>query len=471
MKETLSLAVRNVLRNRRRSMTTVLAMVVGVCAILLFGGFTRDVTLGLQTDFVQHSGHLQIQREGYYLFGSGNSAAYGIADYPEIIDALKADPVLAPMLLVATPVLQLGGIAGNFSTGTSRTVLAQGIVVDEQNRMREWNDYRFPIVPQRLGLAGTEADAAIIGHGVARVLGLCAALHLPSCAAPPAAAAPAAPASGASALAPEIAELSDLETPPDDLAPLDAARHIEILAASARGAPNVAGVTVVKAERQGVKEIDDVFVALHLPRAQRLVYGADEPQVTAVMLQFEHTAQLPAARARIDELLRQRFADQALELQDFAALNPFYDQTNNMFSAIFGFIFVLIGVIVLFVVSNTMSMAIVERTVEIGTLRAIGLRRAGIQSLFVTEGLVLGLFGALLGVATALLLAYAVNHSGLHWMPPARVNPVALTVRVWGEFQLMLITLAALIVVAAVSAWLPARRASRLPVVDALRHV
>ncbi len=65
-----------------------------------------------------------------------------------------------------------------------------------------------------------------------------------------------------------------------------------------------------------------------------------------------------------------------------------------MFASIFGFISVLIGAIVLFTVTNTMSMAVVERTVEIGTLRAIGLRRGGIRAMFVSEGIVLGCFGA-----------------------------------------------------------------------------
>ncbi|MBV5331373.1 ABC transporter permease, partial [bacterium] len=71
---------------------------------------------------------------------------------------------------------------------------------------------------------------------------------------------------------------------------------------------------------------------------------------------------------------------------DFRALNPSYVQTMQMFDTIFGFVFVLIGGIVLFTVSNTMNTTVVERTVEIGTLRAIGLRRGGIRQLFVTEG-------------------------------------------------------------------------------------
>ena len=69
-----------------------------------------------------------------------------------------------------------------------------------------------------------------------------------------------------------------------------------------------------------------------------------------------------------------------------------------MFDTIFGFMFVLIGGIVMFTVSNTMNTTVVERTIEIGTLRAIGVRRAGIRALFVTEGALLGVCGALLGV-------------------------------------------------------------------------
>ncbi|MFN6998337.1 MAG: ABC transporter permease, partial [Aquincola tertiaricarbonis] len=249
------------------------------------------------------------------------------------------------------------------------------------------------------------------------------------------------------------------------------ALRIEVLAANTHGAPNVGSFRVAAAEQQGVKELDDVHMAMHLVRAQQLVYGNDAPQVTSVLLQLRHTADLPRARERVAHLLQRHFSHQRLAILDFAELNPFYDQTNRMFSAIFGFVFVLIGAIVLFVVGNTMSMAIIERTVEIGTLRAMGVRQGGIQRLFVIEGLLLGLAGSAVGVVAALLIATAVNHSGLSWTPPARIDSVALTVRVWGEWRLMLATFAVLAGMAGLSAWWPARRAARLAIVDALRHV
>jgi len=131
---------------------------------------------------------------------------------------------------------------------------------------------------------------------------------------------------------------------------------------------------------------------------------------------------------------------------------------------------VLIGVIVLFTVGNTMSTAVLERTAEIGTLRAMGLRRSGIRRIFICEGLLLGVGGAVVGAAAALLAAQTINHSGLTWTPPGRIDAVSLIVRLWGEWSTMIRVVLALTLVTVVSSWWPARRAARTNIVEALRH-
>lgn len=462
---TLALAWRNLLRNRRRSLTTLTAMVLGVVAVLLFGGYVRDLNYGLQTDFVQLTGHLQIQRKDYYRLGTGNPAAYGMERYQKALDVVRKDPVLAPMLAVATPILEFGGIAGNFASGLSRTVYVSGFVVEDQNRMREWNAYEFPTLTRRLSLTGTSPDSVVIGTGVARVLQLCGELKVPDCAAE----------------APR-AELSGSELP-DDIAGLASASvsrraptaqpgppRIEILATNTRGAPNVAAVRVLSAEYQGIKELDDVYVGMHLSQAQRLIFGAAPPQATAIALQLHRTEMLPAAKARLDELLATQLSGEPLEVLDYETLNPYYGQALAMFGVMFGFFAILIGAIVLFTVGNTMSMAVVERTVEIGTLRAIGLRQGGIRAMFLAEGAVLGCFGAALGVLAALALAALINRVGFTWLPPGRVEPIPLAVRVAGEHAMLIGSAVGLVAVAAVSALLPAARAARMNIVEALRH-
>jgi len=57
------------------------------------------------------------------------------------------------------------------------------------------------------------------------------------------------------------------------------------------------------------------------------------------------------------------------------------------------------------------------------------------------------------------------------WTPPGRVEPVLLAVRVAGEYQMMASCTAVFVVVCALSAALPAARAARMNIVDALRHV
>ena len=120
-----------------------------------------------------------------------------------------------------------------------------------------------------------------------------------------------------------------------------------------------------------------------------------------------------------------------------------------MFDTIFGFVFVLIGGIVLFTVSNTMNTTVVERTVEIGTLRAIGLRRAGIRRLFVTEGALLGVCGAVLGLVLALLLA-ASSTSRHALVATGQCRARALPVNVWGETRMIVGTTLGLICIAIV---------------------
>jgi putative ABC transport system permease protein len=461
--KTLSLALRNLLRNRRRSLTTLLAMVIGLVAILIFGGYRSNIIYGSQTGFVQGTGHLQIQHQDYFLDGGDNPTAYGITDYQHIIDVVKHDPVLAPMLTVVTPTLQLGGIAGNFSAGVSRSVIASGLVVEERNRMLTWNDYKLTSYAHPLPLVGTAQDAVVIGTGVARKLKLCNALKVPNCVQATAA------ASTDGAPAPDdISALSALEN--TNAADTNENR-IEMLAATAHGAPNVASLSVIKAENMGIKALDDMYLAMHLAQAQKLIYGSAPPAVTAIQIQLQHTSQIPVARARLEQLLGDQFKGEPLEVLDFRQLNPIYGQTLQFMDSMFSFISILIGVIVLFTIGNTMSTAVVERTVEIGTLRAMGLRRSGIRRLFLCEGVLLGVMGAAIGLLCALVIAYLINHSGLAWTPPGYSYAYLILVRVWQDMSLLVGSVIGLIVVTVVSAWWPANRASQMMIVDALRHV
>ncbi|HXQ50682.1 MAG TPA: FtsX-like permease family protein [Stellaceae bacterium] len=464
------IAFRNILRNRRRSLMTGSAVAVGALAMLLFGAFQTFLFAGFQTNLVQHIGHLTLFRSGYFLYGAGNPAAYGIADYKGVMDLIAHDPALAPLVNVMTANQSLVGIAGNFDgeNDAAKTFLGIGIVPSDRDRMRQWNEFGAGrVFAPDTRIADDDEGRGLVGGGLARILGLCAALSLENCPARPKTAsadAPAATPAGA-----EVAELAarDAGAGGDDLH--RGMPRIDLLSATAAGAPNVVSLAVSGIDPQGVKELDDNYVAMHLALAQQLVYGRGEHKVTGIVLQLHRSEDLPAARARLAALIAANKLD--LEVRDFQELTPFYLQVIGLFRSIFLFIAVIMGVIVLFAVVNTMTMNVMERTNEIGTIRAMGLRRRGIRWQFIVEGALLGALGATAGLVLAVVVSYAVNAVGLTWLPPGNANPIPLRLEFAGALRLIIATWLGLVLIATLAALIPANRAARLPVVDALRHV
>lgn len=250
----------------------------------------------------------------------------------------------------------------------------------------------------------------------------------------------------------------------------EAGQHIELLAASAGGAPNIVRVQVLGSQAQPARELDDSYVGIHLKQAQQLLFGRAEPGVTAIVLQLNHTDQTEATRQQLQKLFTTTLADEPLTVLDFTELQPLYNQILEMFGKLFKFFLVLILCIALFTIGNTMGMAVIERTVEIGTLRAIGLKQRDIQQLFLTEGMLLGAIGSVLGVISALILAYIINRSGLTWQPPGVISPIPIRISVWGEWLMIVSVMCTLMVATVFSSWWPSRRAANVSIVQALRH-
>jgi putative ABC transport system permease protein len=178
---TLSLAVRNLLRNRRRSVATLAAIAIGGSAILLFGGYIANIRYSMETGYVRAGGHLQIQHKDLLVYGNGNPTAYAVKDSERIIRAIKSDEQLTKMVRVVTPTLLFSGIAGNYNAGVSRTVVGLGMVAKDNTTMREWNHYGLPMTTTAFALDGARSDAAVVGIGLARVLQLCQALKIADC--------------------------------------------------------------------------------------------------------------------------------------------------------------------------------------------------------------------------------------------------------------------------------------------------
>ncbi len=461
------LALRNILRNRRRSLMTASLVAIGSLALLLFGSFVTYIYSGLETGIVQSAGHLTVYRSGYFLFGAGNPAEYGIDDYEALIATLQNDAALRGMINVITPTQEVVGIAGNYAYGasSSKPFFGLGLVGSDLEKMRQWDEHHAggKYVPDNR-LNDPAALRGVIGRGLARILDLCERLHVSDCQSPDHAGAA---AIGVPPLDPALAALARGEQTPETKD--TALPKIDLLSASTTGMPNIVSLEVAGVDGQAEKELDDSYVAMPLALAQQLVYGRGQRRVTGIVLQLHHTADVPSARARITALLKERHLP--LEIRDYQELNPFFTQVVGMFSVIFLFLALIMVVIVLFAVVNTMTMNVLERTSEIGTVRALGVRRAGVLRLFLLEGAGLGALGATLGVMLAFAAVWLVDLCGIEWTPPGEIMRVSLRLDWPSPPELLLGVWFGLVLVATLAALPPANRAARLRIVDALRHV
>jgi putative ABC transport system permease protein len=467
----LKIAARNLFRNTRRSVTTLGTITIGAAAVMVFGAYITYIQYGVQTNAVQQTGHLQVFRRGYFAFGTASPGTWGIDHYSTVLSLIRNDRTLQPLSAVVTPIQSLAGIAGDFENNSSKTFFGVGFVPSERDRMKLWDEYGTASRGlKHSGLKDDDLSKGITGMGLVRILGLCNRLHLADCPQAPQAALQPPEFAGEDppALGANLADLASRDKPEGDSA-TNVNPTIDLLAATTGGAPNLVSLQVANVEVQPFKELDDNYVGMNIGLAQDLIYGRGEHKATGIVLQLRRTEDLSAARARLLSLFKERGLD--LEVRDFTDLNPQYNQIIGLFRSIFSFITLIIGIVVLFTVSNAMSMSVIERTGEIGTTRAMGVRRQGIREQFLVEGSVLGAIGATVGVVVAQVVAYAVNHAGLTWTPPGAGAPVPLRLYTNGADALVVLTWIGLLVVSALAALIPANRAARMPVVDALRHV
>ncbi len=144
-------------------------------------------------------------------------------------------------------------------------------------------------------------------------------------------------------------------------------------------------------------------------------------------------------------------------------------QLVNILNIVSLALFVILMIITMVGLINTFRMVLIERTKEIGTMRAIGMHRGSIRSIFLLEALYLSLFGAAAGILlsftttiiTGLVRFTADSALGL-FLHNGRLQFITTPGSVFGVvFLLAVMTL--------IAVYLPARKAAKLKVVDALR--
>jgi putative ABC transport system permease protein len=400
-----ALALRNVGRNRRRTIITALTIVFGVAMVITVRGVMWGLQSMMITDTVDgRLGALQVHRTGYM---------DNIDSAPLTLNLPYSEDLLArvkkvPHVTGVTGRIQFTGLISN---GQAQTMfVGRGIDVEREATV-------CPKLATTLkagaALATTDDAALLIGFELAESFqskpGSSLALQTTS------------PAGRANSLDLTVKGLST------SAFPMENKRVTTVTLKTAQALLGLDGkVTELAVSIDDITRVDEVAEAL------RVELGAD------------------------------------YEVHTWRELQPFLRDIISRQNFVLGMVSTILLVIVLTSIVNTMLMSVFERVREIGTLLAVGVKRAQVMTIFLIEAGVIGVLGGLGGAVLGRTIVGVLNAAGIHFELSGLNAVNVLRPVVTPVFVLSAVAVA--IVAALAAALWPAWRASRMNPVDALRN-
>lgn len=408
----IKLAVRNILRNKRRSLVTLIAIAVGFSAISLFRGYTGRIYWFLKEGAIRGESlaHLTIYKADWLEKGKLDPERYMFSQ--EEIRRITELVTQEKEVILITPQIQVNGLVTNGTV--SLPFIAQGMVPRDDIIIKgSWAALR-PVTGERLN------DNKPYGVEVAK----------------------------------DLARFLNLEPGKDGV----------VMAPTLSGQMNALDIQVAGVFDTTMAATNDKFMRFNFDFAQSL-YNTKAAEKFVVLLKDEKKT----GKMRKAILAKLTAAGIACEIKTWSEMSAYYARSKGLLDVILLFILSIVLVIVTMSTVNTMGMAILERTREIGTLRALGLKRRGISILFATEGGLMGLFGSLAGIAMHLIVCTILRIASPTYMPPSGT----VAVRLWVDYipETLLALMVFLVFLSLLTAFIAAKRAAGQNIVDALKHV
>ncbi|WNG38010.1 ABC transporter permease [Archangium minus] len=394
------IAFRNVARNRRRTLITLAALLVGVGAAVL----TRAMMNGLQRAMVTNitasaTGALQVHRAGYL---------DNVLSTPLTLDFAIDEAFLARVRAVegvkaVSPRIQFAGSLG----ANDESLFLAATAMDPTAESAVCPNRASTFVP---GSRFDSPDGILLAETVANALGT---------------------QQGGEAV---------------------------FLAPDRDGTLNGELVHITGATRSVMPDEPKTAV-VPLALAQRLLRM--EGRATELAVAVHRLEEAPQVAARLREALGPDY-----EVHTWDDILVQVKENKARDDASMGLIVAVFLVLMLLGVANTLLMSAIERTREIGTMMAVGLRRGKVMGLFLAEAVVLGATGATLGALLGAGLSAWLNHRGIIFTAPTISVPFDIRPYVDVGYLVRIVLLAT--AGAAVFSLYPAWRASRLRPVEAL---
>jgi len=406
------IAVRNLLRYKRRTLLTASLITIGVVFVLVFmsvSGSFKNMMIGQITDSML--GHVQVHHRGYVASIENLPLNLNLkADAVQRVEAVLHDRT---DIAAWSPRIKFGGMFSNFAETTN--IRLNGVIPEKEFAT-------VPLLSSRIIEGGKDLKRGGI-------------------------------------LIPELLA-KGMKVKVGDV--------VVIVATNKDGSVNgkqfkVGGIlqsVTGPGGRDGYIHFDDAVEVLRM----------EGPEVSEFAIRLKKFDGLHGFTAALEARLAQELNKEGkpiFEVHTWEQLSPFYN-VARMIDVMTFFIKLMLIAIVLISITNVMIMAVYERIREIGTIAAIGTLPGTILSMFVIEGFCLGIVGAVIGNIVGIAVVSFINLSRITFNFGMQQG---LVLQATTKPADLFIISATVIVVSVIASLQPAFKASRMEPIEALRHV
>ena len=398
-----SLPLRSLWRNRRRTLLSIGIISLGTAISFFVLGFLENSRFQIQETTVAQFGNLQVATRE--LWDDAAEGAEGLLP-PDVAAEIQRQALEDPAVIGVSRELQFSALVA----AGSLTQVVRVTSFEPENPALDAND----LVVEGRGLTSEDTAAVLIGRSLA----------------------------------------NRLSVGPGDV--------LSLTLTTIDGAYNASPFRIAGVFRLTNEQVERQVLYIPLAFGQRLRNTAG---VDRIIIALDSIRGTDTVGARLQAALSAW--DDRLQVRTWVELSPIYRQLSAYFDGLFGFLSLAVTILVFFIILQVLTLAFLERTREIGTIRALGTTRGEVFRLFFVESLWLAVLGSLAGMLVGLALGLGFNGLGLQWRPPGTVEPAILSV----QLSLATATPPFLIglVATVLSSIFPALQTARIRVVDALR--
>lgn len=416
----MQIALRNVFRNRRRSLFTLAAIALGLAVVLTItavsNGFYR---FSIENAVNVKVGALQIHRVGYLNNVSANPLSFHFPYTENLLRKIED----VPGVKAASGRIIFRGLVSN---GRNQALFF-GNAVDVSREQQVCPRWLGTLTEGSQPLEASSVGQALVGQELARSLNVVPHKKVDS------------------------TQSANITSPPGE--------YLNLSGASPQGRQNAVDVQVTGTVKSMLPLEEKRAVTLPLNIAQSLL--GLEGKVTEIAVAVQNLDDITSVKESLQAQLGSEF-----EVSSWSDVQPFLRDVLFRQRVLISIVSIILFILVLFVIANTMTMAVFERTREIGTMLSVGIQAQKIQSIFFAEAVFVGVVGAVVGTLLGSTLVLILNKIGIPFgtddYGEGHLYPFL-------QIKFLAVAFVVAVLCAAIAGIFPARRASQMNPVDALR--